>query len=227
MSILIVEDDRDLTDILAYLLRREGHEVRVAYDGLTALKLWQDSAPHLILLDIDIPSPSGWEVCTQVREDSKTPIIMLTASSGDDNIVRGLELGADDYVTKPFSPRQLLARIRAVLRRGSATAATPMPEQVLQVADITLDARWRRMRRGDREVALTKLEFRLLFELALHAGQVLNYRYITDKVWGYKGLNDASLIKGHIRNLRRKLGCTPDGRQYIETVQGTGYILNT
>ena len=227
MSILIVEDDRDLTDVLAYMLRREGHEVHLAYDGVSALKLCEENTPKLMLLDINIPRLNGWEVCTHVREGSKTPIIMLTASTGDENIVRGLELGADDYVTKPFSPRQLLARIRAVLRRGSAPATTQLPEEVLQISDLTLDAGWRRIRRGDQEVALTKLEFRLFYELALHAGQVLSYRYLTDKVWGYKSVNDASLIKGHIRNLRRKLGSTVEGQQYIETVQGTGYIFRT
>ena len=224
MSILIVEDDRDLTDVLAYLLRREGHEVNIAYDGATALTLWQDSDPQLILLDIDLPRLNGWEVCTQVREDARTSIIMLTGSDGDDNIVRGLELGADDYVTKPFSPRQLLARIRAVMRRTSSSRPQ-VPEQLLRVADLTLDGRWRRVRRGDQEVSLTKLEFRLLHDLALHAGQMMTYRYIIDKVWGYEGQNDASLIKGHIRNLRRKLGPAPDGQQYIETVHGTGYIF--
>lgn len=224
MSILIVEDDRDLTDVLAYLLRREGHEVHIAYDGATALSVWQDSDPQLILLDVDLPRLNGWEVCTQVREGAKTSIIMLTGSNGDDDIVRGLELGADDYVTKPFSPRQLLARIRAVMRRGSSGRAE-MPEQVLRVADLTLDATRRRVRRGDAEVSLTKLEFRLLHDLALHAGQMLTYRHIIDRVWGYDGQNDASLIKGHIRNLRRKLGPAPDGQQYIETVHGTGYIF--
>lgn len=225
MSILIVEDDRDLTDVLAYILRREGHEVRVAHDGATALELWQDSTPRLILLDLDIPRVSGWDVCSQVRGDSETPVIMLTASSGDDNIVRGLELGADDYITKPFSPRQLLARIRAVLRRQKRAAGSKPREQVLRVADLVLDIGWRRVRKGKAEVPLTKLEFRLLHELALNAGQLLSYRFITDRVWGYKGVNDASLIKGHIRNLRRKLGVRPDGKQYVETVQGTGYIF--
>jgi DNA-binding response OmpR family regulator len=224
MSILLVEDDRDLTDILSYLLRREGHEVNVAHDGATAVKIFEESDPQLILLDIDLPRMSGWDVCTAVRENSETPILMLTGASGDDNIVRGLELGADDYMTKPFSPKQLLARIRAVLRRSGSEKAE-MPDQVMTVADLTLDAKWRRVQRDEDEIQLTKLEFRLLHELALHAGQVLTYRYITDKVWGYQGQNDASLIKGHIRNLRSKLGTAPDGEQYIDTVHGTGYIF--
>lgn len=225
MSILIVEDDVDLTDILAYMLRREGHDVRVAGDGETALRVWESSAPRLVLLDVELPSINGWEVCSRIRDGSETPIIMLTASGGDDNIVRGLELGADDYITKPFSPRQLLARVRAVLRRENNTQATNGEDQTVEVAGLVLDLGRRTVSKGDDEITLTKLEFRLLLELALNAGRLLSYRYITDKVWGYKGASDASLIKGHIRNLRRKLGPRSDGKQHIETVQGTGYIL--
>lgn len=224
MSILIVEDDADLTDILAYMLRREGHDVRVAGDGETALRIWENSAPRLILLDIEIPSINGWEVCSRVKSGSETPIIMLTAFGGDDDIVRGLELGADDYITKPFSPRLLMARVRAVLRRHRGLPANG-GEQTMTVADLVLDIDRRQVRKDGTEIPLTKIEFRLLQELALNAGQLLSYRYITDKVWGYKGVNDASLIKGHIRNLRRKLGPRPDGKQRIETVQGTGYVL--
>jgi DNA-binding response OmpR family regulator len=224
MAILLVEDDQDLTDVLAYLLRREGHEVHIAYDGATAIKLWRESDPQLILLDIDLPRMNGWEVCEAVREGSATPIVMLTGANGDENVVKGLELGADDYLTKPFSPKQLLARVRAVLRRTGSNGAQA-PTQLLTASDLTLDAKWRRVRRGEEEISLTKLEFQLLHELALHAGQVLTYRYITDRVWGYKGHDDAGLIKGHIRNLRGKLGSAPDGGQYIETVHGTGYIF--
>jgi len=226
MAILLVEDDQDLTDVLAYLLRREGHEVHIAYDGATAVKMWRETDPQLILLDIDLPRMNGWEVCERVREGSGTPIVMLTGADGDESIVKGLELGADDYLTKPFSPKQLLARVRAVLRRTGSNGAQA-PDQLLSVSDLTLDAKWRRVRRREEEISLTKLEFQLLHELALHAGQVLTYRYITDRVWGYQGHDDAGLIKGHIRNLRSKLGGAPDGGLYIETVHGTGYIFRT
>ena len=226
MAILLVEDDQDLTDVLAYLLRREGHEVHIAYDGATAVKMWRETDPQLILLDIDLPRMNGWEVCERVREGSGTPIVMLTGADGDESIVKGLELGADDYLTKPFSPKQLLARVRAVLRRTGSNGAQA-PDQLLTVSDLTLDAKWRRVRRREEEISLTKLEFQLLHELALHAGQVLTYRYITDRVWGYQGHDDAGLIKGHIRNLRSKLGAAPDSGLYIETVHGTGYIFRT
>lgn len=224
MAILVVEDDHELTDVLVYILRREGHEVHVAFDGSSALKLWEKNHPNLVLLDIGLPGADGWEVCTALRQSSDVPIIMLSGFDRDDDIVHGLELGADDYIVKPFSPRQLLARIRAVLRRSSGATA-PALGQPLHVVDLELDPQWRRVRRGNDEIPLTRFEFSVLYELALHAGQILAYRYIIEKVWGYQGLDDASLIKGHIRNLRRKLGCRPDGKQYIETVREMGYLF--
>ncbi|HVP05090.1 MAG TPA: response regulator transcription factor [Dehalococcoidia bacterium] len=225
MSILVVEDDTDLTDVLAYMLRREGHEVHVAHDGQSALETWEESNPNLILLDVDIPRVNGWEVCEQVRRNSPTPIIMLTAYHGDENIMRGLELGADDYVTKPFSPGQLLARIRAVMRRSTAAIQQGAAENTLTVADLVLDGGRRQVLRNGQKVNVTKLEFQLLKELALHPGHVLTYRYINDRVWGYRDQSDGSLIKGHIRNLRKKLGAGPSGAPYIETVHGVGYIF--
>lgn len=226
MSVLIVEDDRELTDVLAYLMRREGHLVHTAYDGPTAVKLWMQHKPRLILLDLDIPGLTGWQVCQQVRKDSHTAVIMLTGFTSDEDITRGLAIGADDYVTKPFSPQQLMARIRAVLRRAGPTNGGEPVDQILKIGDLTLDARWLRVRRGDNEIRFTKLEFRLLHELALNEGQVLSYRYIIEKVWGYQGHDDAGIIKGHIRNLRRKLGTGEQGQGYIETVAGVGYMLS-
>ncbi len=223
MSILIVEDDPDLTDVLAYMLRREGHEVYIAADGDTALQVWRENDPGLILLDIDIPRRNGWDVCGQVRQGSRVPIIMLTGYSSDEDIVRGLELGADDYLTKPFSPRQLVARVRAVLRRAAVDRGE-RPDNYLVLADLRLDTQLHKVHRKDEVISLTKIEFQLLYELAIHSGQVLNYNYIVAKVWGYRGLGDSSIIKGHIRNLRRKLGERPEGRQYIETVAGMGYV---
>jgi DNA-binding response OmpR family regulator len=225
LSVLIVEDDPDLTDVLAYMLRREGHEVYVAADGDTALQLWQENDPGLILLDVDIPERNGWDVCGEVRQGSRIPIIMLTGYTSDDDIVRGLELGADDYLTKPFSPRQLVARVRAVLRRAEINRGRGQDGQ-LALVDLRLDTQSHKLYREDETINLTKLEFELLYELAIHCGQVLNYNYIVTKVWGYSGWQDSSIIKGHVRNLRRKLGERPDGRQYIETVPGIGYVAS-
>src|SRR5262245_55169679 len=125
MSILIVEDDADMLDILCFAVRREGYDVLAVHDGATALALWQQKDPQLVLLDAALPKLSGWEVCQQIRRESATPVIMVTAAASDAEVVRGLELGADDYITKPFSPKELLARIRAVLRRAQAAADAP------------------------------------------------------------------------------------------------------
>src|SRR5262245_22445645 len=125
MSILIVEDDADLLDLLCFAMRREGHDVIAAHDGAVGLRLWEEKDPQLVLLDVDLPKLSGWQVCKQIRSTSSTPVIMLTATSSEADVIKGLELGADDYITKPFSPGQLLARVRAVLRRAKEPADQP------------------------------------------------------------------------------------------------------
>jgi two-component system response regulator MtrA len=207
------------------MLRRAGHEVSVAHDGEMALQSVQKNVPSLILLDLDLPGKTGWDVCSEVRNDANTPVIILSGASGDDNIVRGLDAGADDYLTKPFSPRQLLARVRAVLRRAEESGKPATKSSTIEASGVTLDVQRRRVKVGEAEMSLTALEFQLLFELILQAGQVLTYSYILDRVWGYKGNGDASLIKGHIRNLRKKLSAASDGRDFIETIQGTGYVF--
>jgi DNA-binding response OmpR family regulator len=225
MAILIVDDDPELTDVLAYMLRRAGHDVSVAHDGEMALQSVQRSAPALVLLDLDLPGKSGWDVCSEVRSEGNTPVIILSGASGDENVVRGLDAGADDYLQKPFSPRQLLARVRAVLRRAESSAKAPVQESIVEVGGITLDVQRRKAMVDGSEISLTRLEFQLLFELVLQERQVLTYEYILDRVWGYKGKGDSSLIKGHIRNLRRKLSAVRGGRDCIETIQGTGYVF--
>ena len=226
MSILIVEDDADLLDILCFTLRREGHEVIAARDGAIGLQLWRQKDPRLVLLDVDLPKVNGWEVCRQIRAESNTPILMLTAARSDADIVRGLDSGADDYITKPFNPRELLARIRAVLRRAKEPADQPRKGwQVITAGDLKLDPQWRSVTIGDRTVRLTGIEFKLLYELVLHEGQVLTHQILTDRVWGYEGVDDGSLLKGHIRNLRRKLDDDSNNPTYIHTVPGIGYTF--
>ena len=229
MAILIVDDDRELTDVLAYMLRRAGHEVSVAHDGEMALQSVKKNSPALILLDLDLPGKTGWDVCSKVRSDANTPVIILSGASGDDNIVRGLDAGADDYLTKPFSPRHLLARVRAVLRRSQESGKPATRSSVIEAGGVSLDVQRRRVKVGEVEMTLTALEFQLLFELILQAGQVLTYSYILNRVWGHNGNGDgngdASLIKGHIRNLRKKLSGASNSRDYIETIQGTGYVF--
>lgn len=226
MSILIVEDDADLLDILCFTLRREGHEVIAARDGAVGLQLWRQKDPQLVLLDVDLPKVNGWEVCRQIRAESNTPILMLTAARSDGDIVRGLDSGADDYITKPFNPRELLARIRAVLRRAKEAADQPRKGwQVITAGDLKLDPQWRSVYIGDRAIRLTGIEFKLLYELVLHEGQVLTHQILTDRVWGYEGVDDGSLLKGHIRNLRRKLDDDSNNPTYIHTVPGIGYTF--
>jgi len=226
MALLVVEDDVDLLDILCFALRRAGHDVIPARDGAAALQIWKDKDPQLVLLDIDLPNVNGWEVCKSIRSESSTPIIMLTGASADADAVKGLELGADDYVTKPFSPRQLIARVEAVLRRSKESRDEPRKGwQVITAGDLRLDPQWRTVIRGNDPIRLTRTEFKLLYELVIHEGQVLPHQTLTDRVWGYEGVDDASLLKGHIRNIRRKLEVDPANPDYIQTVSGIGYTF--
>jgi DNA-binding response OmpR family regulator len=226
MSVLIVEDDSDLLDILCFAVRRGGYDVVAAHDGAAALQLWKTKNPELVLLDVDLPKMSGWEVCKAIRSESSTPVIMLTASSNDADVVKGLELGADDYVTKPFSPRQLMARIQTVLRRAKDAVDEPRKGwKAITAGALRLDPQWRTVEHDGRTTRLTATEFKILYELVVHQGQVLTHQLLTDRVWGYEGVDDAGLLKGHIRNLRRKLETDPSNPTYIQTVAGIGYTF--
>src|SRR5579871_32870 len=169
MSILVVEPDHDLLDLLIFLLRRASYDVITARDSASALRMWQQQAPDLVLLETDLPGGSGWDVCEAIRAVDETPMIFLSRASSEADIVRGLLLGADDYVTKPFGPQELLVRIQAVLRRVPANrTATHAAGQVLEAGDLVLDPQWRRVRRGETDIHLTGTEFKLLYELVLH-----------------------------------------------------------
>jgi DNA-binding response OmpR family regulator len=225
VAILTVEDDADLLDILSYSLRREGHNVLCARDGETALDLWRAGNPELILLDVNLPGLDGWQVCQRIRAEAETPIIMLTGMGATRDVSRGFELGADDYVTKPFSPKELVARVRAILRRTETTDEPRKGWQVTTVGDLRLDPQWRSVIRGDESVKLTGTEFKLLYELVLHEGQVLPHQILTDRVWGFEGVDDSSLLKGHIRNLRCKIEPDASTPTYIHTIAGIGYTF--
>ncbi|HLZ70653.1 MAG TPA: response regulator transcription factor [Dehalococcoidia bacterium] len=226
MTILVAEDDVDLLDILCFAIRRAGHDVVAARDGAAALELFRRKEPQLVLLDVQMPRMDGWEVCKAIRDESSTPIIMLTARSADEDVVRGLQLGADDYICKPFSPTQLLARVQAVLRRTNENPTQPrLGWQTISAGDLRLDPQWRRVTRSGHDIHLTPIEFKLLYELVLHEGQVLPHQTLTDRVWGYEGVDDASLLKGHIRNMRRKLEDDSASSGYIQTVAGVGYTF--
>ena len=223
MKVLFADDDADLLDVTAYALRREGYEVLAASDGQRALARWEAERPDLVLLDVTMPKLTGFEVCRRIRLASDTPIIMLTARGEEEDVVRGLNLGADDYVTKPFSAKQLVARMEAALRR-SQVHAHDRPVREVRAGDLALDVESREVTKGGALVRLTTLEFRLLHLLAMNEGRVIPYARLVEHAWGYDG-GDATLLKSHIYNIRRKLGLPPTGSGSIRAVSGVGYGL--
>ena len=219
MKVLIVDDDRVLADVVAFALRREGFQVIQAFDGLSALQRWAEDKPDLIVLDVNLPKMDGFTVCQRIRKEADTPIIMLTVRGEDDDIVHGLELGADDYIPKPFSPRQLVARAQAVLRRAGQTAS-PAPREV---GNLHLSTSRREVKIGASEpIALTVLEGRLLDCLIINSGQILTFDALIDHVWGAQG-GDRDMLRQLIRRLRRKIEIDPANPAYIQTVPGLGY----
>lgn len=225
MSILLVEDDHDLADIIAYTLRRADYQVLATFDGFDALRVLRTKKPSLVMLDVNLPRIDGWGVLKQIRATSNTPVIMLTGCGEDEDIVRGLKLGADDYVVKPFSPNQLVARVEAVLRRADVQSQGARA-RVLDVGEIRLDLGLHRVSVPGRTLTLTKIEFRLLHELALRAGEVVSHQELARRVWGYQEVDSGSITKSHIRNLRRKIEADPANPLYLQTVPGLGYRLH-
>jgi len=222
MKALVVDDDRVLSDVVAFALRREGFNVIQAFDGLSALQRWAEDKPDIILLDINLPKLDGFSVCRRIRRESDTPIIMLTVRIEEDDIIRGLEMGADDYICKPFSPRQMLARAQAVLRRAGKSSM-PSPASA---GDLIMAPSRREVCIGnDKPIPLTPLEGRLLDYLMLNAGQVLTVDTIIDHVWGPNG-GDRDMLRQLIRRLRNKIEPDPTTPRYIKTVPGLGYGLS-
>ena len=221
MKALVIDDDRTLADLIAFTLRREGYEVSQAFDGETALQQWRSQRPDIIVLDLNLPKVDGFTVCRRIRAEDDTPIIMLTVRNDEDDIVHGLELGADDYLLKPFSPRQLVARMQAVLRRTGKSSAPA----TLQVGELTLDRSRRELRiEKGKVVYLTPLENRLLHYLMSNAGHILTIEAIIGQVWGAEG-GDRDMLRQLIRRLRSKIEPEPSNPTYIETVPGHGYGL--
>lgn len=219
--VLVVEDDLALADVLTFTLRRAGLEVTLAHDGLMALEHFADDPSDLIVLDWNIPRLSGLEVCTRLRTDTNVPIIMLTVRDADDDVVAALEAGADDYVVKPFSPRQLVARVRAVLRR-----ATGEPDETLQVGSLSLDPERRQLHRPDTPpVHLTRLETRLIQALMSNLGHVLSTESLIVRVWGPGGAT-RDMLKQLVYRLRSKFEVEPGNSVLIETIPDVGYVLN-
>jgi two-component system phosphate regulon response regulator PhoB len=220
--VVVVEDERDLAELVAYNLREAGHEVACFYDGTSALAEIQRSVPDLLVLDVMLPDISGLEVCRRLRRSPQTirlPVIMLTARSDEVDRVVGFEVGADDYVPKPFSPRELVLRVDAILRRTTRTEALEGP-QVIVLGDLVIDVPAHRVEVQGQEVPLTALEFRLLLDLASRAGRVQSRDALLERVWGYSPNVETRTVDTHVKRLREKLGAAA---AQIETVRGVGY----
>jgi two-component system alkaline phosphatase synthesis response regulator PhoP len=221
-KILVVDDERKIVDIVKGYLEKDGYKVLAAYDGKAALDLARNRAPDLIVLDLMLPEISGWDVCRSLRAESNVPIIMLTARDDDMDKIVGLELGADDYVAKPFNPKELISRIRAVLRRVDRTDEK---RKVIEFGELRIDLERHEVRRGDQLVELTPTEFELLRVLAESPGRVYSRLQLLDRVQGetYEGYERT--IDSHVKNLRKKVEADADKPTYILTVRGIGYKL--
>lgn len=225
MKALVVDDDVDLVDLIGYALRREGYTVLSAIDGQQALARWEADTPDIVLLDGNLPKVDGFEVCRRIRhEDPRTPIIMLTARDDEEDVLRGLQVGADDYITKPFSAKQLAARMQAVLRR-SAPDPYNMPASNVRVGDLEIDLQSHEVRKAGEVVQLTRLEFRILYMLAMNEGRVVPYSRLIEYAWGYYDEGNSNLLKTHICHIRKKLVLGPNGRGGVKAVLGVGYSL--
>jgi two-component system, OmpR family, response regulator RegX3 len=220
--VLIVEDEPDLAEPLGYLLRREGYEVEIAEDGPTALTAFRERGADIVLLDLMLPGMPGTEVCRQLRLIASVPVIMLTAKDSEVDIVVGLELGADDYVTKPYSARELLARMRAVLRR-SAQLDADLDERVLNAGRVMLDIDRHTVAVDGKEISMPLKEFELLEVLMRNAGRVLTRGQLIDRVWGTDYFGDTKTLDVHIKRIRSRIEEKPSDPLMLVTVRGLGY----
>ena len=216
--VLVVDDDQALAEMLGIVLRKEGYEVATCGDGARALPMIRQFRPDLVLLDVMLPSMDGVEVCRLLRAESGVPVIMLTARTDTKDVVAGLEAGADDYVVKPFKPQELLARVRARLRRDSAD-----DDQKLQVGDVLIDVAGHQVTRDGEQIPLTPLEFDLLVALASKHSQVFDRESLLEQVWGYRHAGDTRLVNVHVQRLRSKIEKDPENPQIVVTVRGVGY----
>ncbi|APT84192.1 MtrAB system response regulator MtrA [Corynebacterium aquilae] len=217
-TILVVDDDPAISEMLSLVLQAEGFNTVVVADGAEAITTAANVNPDLILLDLMLPGMNGIDVCRAIRSRSSVPIVMLTAKTDTVDVVLGLESGADDYVNKPFKPKELVARIRARLRR----AEDPAPDQ-LTIGDLEINVSGHSVRRDGEDIQLTPLEFELLLELARKPQQVLTREELLEKVWGYRHSSDTRLVNVHIQRLRAKIEKDPENPQIVLTVRGVGY----
>jgi DNA-binding response OmpR family regulator len=222
MKVLVVEDDPRISDVLEYALKAEGYDVEKAQRGRDAIEIAKRSSPALVVLDVGLPDLDGFEVCRAVRKFSEVPIIFLTSRSDEIDRVVGLEIGGDDYVVKPFSPRELLARIKAIRRRHERVASAPAEtkgEGELRYGSIAIDPEKFRVRCDGQEIVLTAQEFKLLELLVRHPGRVFTRNQLLNRAWGDGGLVTDRTVDVHVKSLRKKFG----SHDFIETVRGVGY----
>jgi DNA-binding response OmpR family regulator len=225
VKLLVVDDDRDLVELLDYALRREGYEVVRAYDGEAALETLAREKPDLVVLDINLPKLAGFVVLERIRHvDEHIPVLLLSARQDESDILRGLQLGADDYITKPFRPKELVARVKAILRRSVHARGRPAPS-VYTTGDIVLDEATHEVRTGEVPVHLSPTEFKLLRHFMANPGRVLTQEEILEGVWGYDADVGGDLVKLNVSRLRRKLGADGRTRDVIQTVPGVGYLF--
>lgn len=222
--ILVIEDDKHVLELLKLCLKQEGFWVTTAEDGLTGLKFASENEYDLIILDIMLPKKNGWEVCRQITggKDSWVPVLMLTAKSHENDRILGLEMGADDYVVKPFSPRELVARVRAILRRTAKKDEPHEPSGIIELDKLSIDNSKHIVKCNDVTLALTPKEFELLYFLARNRGQVFSREQLLNLIWGYEFTESTRTVDEHIKNLRKKLW-EESSRVYIHTVWGVGY----
>jgi two-component system OmpR family response regulator len=221
-KILVVDDEKKIVEIIKAYLERESYQVIAAYNGREALDMAQKQHPDLIILDLMLPEISGWDVCRSIRKESEVPIIMLTARDEVTDKIVGLEMGADDYVTKPFDPKELISRVRAILRRVAPSSST---KGIIKLTDLSIDTEKRQVRRKDIVIDLTPNEFELLRVMSENPGRVFSRMQLLDQVQGdaYEGYERT--IDSHIKNLRKKIEPDPEHPRYVITVYGVGYKM--
>ncbi len=224
-KILVVDDEEHIIELLKFNLENSGYKVLTANNGIDALKLTKAEIPKLILLDLMLPGMDGYDICKEIRKDSSMahiPIIMITAKGEELDKILGLELGADDYITKPFSIRELLARVKAVLRR----TGTQYVDKIYKFGDITIDFQRHEITKNNNKVDLTLKEFELLEMLIKNKGKVMTRDFLLDKIWGYEYIGETRTVDVHIRHLRQKIEQDDKNPKYIETIRGIGYRFN-
>lgn len=217
-SVLVVDDDASLAEMLSIVLRQEGFDSRIVGRGDVALDAFRDYRPDLVLLDLMLPGKDGIDVCKEIRAESGVPIVMLTAKGDTVDVVVGLESGADDYIVKPFKPKELIARVRARVRRNDVT-----PDEGLTIGDVSIDVAGHSVTRGEQPINLTPLEFDLLVCLARKPWQVFTREVLLEQVWGYRHSADTRLVNVHVQRLRSKVEHDPENPEVVVTVRGVGY----